>query len=133
MAGTRRKVVPVAIRSDPEIQVALLAGWRAWRTLFTPMDDLSTIPPELLEQLQGMAAQHQATWPDQSLPALDGMTPRAASRDRRMKPPLALLLKDMETRDAIARACLLRSGIQQPCEASGAGHDHHRRAPLVAR
>ena len=34
------------------------------------------------------------------VPALDGMTPRAAARDRRMRPRLKNLLIDIENREA---------------------------------
>lgn len=56
--------------------------------------------PEIRAQLAAMGDQEQK--PDYSLPALDGMTPRAAARDARMRPRLVLLLKDMEARQATA-------------------------------
>lgn len=69
---------------------------------FSSLDDPSTMPPEIRAHLAAMGEQEQQRWPDYSLPALDGMTPRAAARDARMRPRLVLLLKDLEARQATA-------------------------------
>ena len=43
---------------------------------------------------------HYAAWPDQVIPALGHKTPRQAARSRRGREELALLLKDIENREA---------------------------------
>lgn len=57
-------------------------------------------PPELLAQLRKFREQHIAEWPDQNIPALDGLTPREAARLPRFRPRLELLLKEMERSEA---------------------------------
>ncbi len=69
---------------------------------FIALNDPATMPPELLAHLNALAEQEQLRWPDYELPALDGMTPRAAARDKRMRPRLILLLKDFEASQATA-------------------------------
>jgi hypothetical protein len=69
---------------------------------FSSLDDPSTMPPEIRAHLAAMGEQEKVRWPDYPLPALDGMTARAAARDQRMRPRLVLLLKDMEARQATA-------------------------------
>lgn len=69
---------------------------------FSSLDDPANLPPEVRAALAEMAEQEQLRWPDYELPALDGMTARQAARDRRMRPRLVRLLKDMEARSASA-------------------------------
>ena len=49
-------------------------------------------------------ARHYATWPDTSLPFLGDKTPRQAARSRRGREQLALLLKQLENREAYQEA-----------------------------
>jgi hypothetical protein len=44
------------------------------------------------------------TWPDEAVPALEGMTPRQAARDDRGSILLEALLRDLEHRAAANRA-----------------------------
>ena len=62
----------------------------------------SGIPPEVeAELVQDFKKKHFATWPDLSLPALDGMTPReAAAGSAKMRRELDVLLKSMEHGEA---------------------------------
>lgn len=69
---------------------------------FSSLDDPANLPPEVRAALEEMAQQEQVRWPDYELPALDGMTAREAAQDRRMRPRLVRLLKDMEARSASA-------------------------------
>ena len=52
--------------------------------------------PEVDAFLRDFKAQHYATWPDSSLPALDGLTPREAAAQPKYRARLDTLLKDME-------------------------------------
>ena len=69
---------------------------------FTELNDPATMPPEILAHLASLGEQEQVRWPDYELPALEGLTPRAAARDKRMRPRLILLLKDIEARQSTA-------------------------------
>jgi len=52
--------------------------------------------PEAMQFVLDFKRKHYATWPDQQLPALDGMTPREAVTRHAMRRRVALLLEDME-------------------------------------
>jgi len=54
------------------------------------------LPPEMVEALREFTTSHYRDWLDESLPALDGLTPRQAARERKMKPRLVSLLKEFE-------------------------------------
>ncbi len=57
----------------------------------------SGIPPELNEALVlGFQAAHYRSWLDESIPALDGKTPRQAVQDAALKPRLVTLLHGLE-------------------------------------
>jgi hypothetical protein len=56
--------------------------------------------PEVDALLRDFKARHYATWPDESLPALDGLTPREAAAQPRYRARLDTLLKDMEYRES---------------------------------
>ncbi len=63
--------------------------------MFTSESDM---PPEVREALRQMMAKFNAAWPDEQIPALDGVTPRRAAQDPKLRPRLIALLKDMESR-----------------------------------
>lgn len=69
-----------------------------------PTVDPREEPPEVQAVLKQFYTQHTATWSDIELPALDGMTPRAAAKDARMRPRLETLLKDIEQKEASSPA-----------------------------
>jgi hypothetical protein len=50
----------------------------------------------MVEALREFTMSHYRDWLDESLPALDGLTPRQAARERKMKPRLVSLLKELE-------------------------------------
>jgi len=52
--------------------------------------------PEAMQLVLDFKRRHYATWPDEHLPALDGLTPREAATRPAMRRRLALLLDDME-------------------------------------
>lgn len=52
--------------------------------------------PEVDALLRDFKARHYATWPDDSLPALDGLTPREAALQPKYRARLETLLKEME-------------------------------------
>jgi hypothetical protein len=52
--------------------------------------------PEVDALLRDFKARHYATWPDDSLPALDGLTPREAAAQPKYRARLDTLLKEME-------------------------------------
>jgi len=61
----------------------------------------SPLPPQVeAAALQQFYEQHYRQWPDQSLPALKGKTPRQAAGLKTLRLKLIALLKDMETRQA---------------------------------
>jgi hypothetical protein len=63
----------------------------------------SPLPPEVeAAALQQFYDHHYRQWPDQSLPALKGKTPRQAARLKSLRPTLIGLLKDMENHQAHA-------------------------------
>jgi len=57
-------------------------------------------PPEILAELRRFRKQHMMEWLDDSIPALDGLTPREAARLPRVRPKLELLLKEFEQSEA---------------------------------
>ncbi len=57
-------------------------------------------PPEALAMLRELRERHMAAWLDTSIPALDGLTPRAAARSPRMRSKLKLLVKEFERGEA---------------------------------
>ncbi len=57
-------------------------------------------PPEAIAMLMEMKRAHYAGWADSPIPALDGLTPREAMKDRRSRAELELLLKEMENHEA---------------------------------
>ena len=57
-------------------------------------------PPEMAAFMREFREKHMTAWLDDSIPALNGLTPRAAARSKRMRPVLDLLLKDFEHQEA---------------------------------
>lgn len=56
-------------------------------------------PAEIEQLLLDVKRRHYADWPDQSVPALDGLSPREAVRTARGREAVDVLLKDMENRE----------------------------------
>jgi len=52
--------------------------------------------PEIDAVLRAFKARHYATWADESLPALDGLTPRQAAAKPKYRARLDTLLNEME-------------------------------------
>ncbi len=62
------------------------------------------VPPEVETQMLGKVLhRHFTEWLDQPVPALNGQTPRAASRDPRLRPKLIQLLRETENHQDHAR------------------------------
>ena len=57
-------------------------------------------PPELVAAVRQFREQHMKAWLDDSIPALDGLTPRHAATLPRMRPRLEVLLKEFERSEA---------------------------------
>ena len=57
--------------------------------------------PEVRALLKELMDKHWATWPDTSVPALRGMTPREAAKDPLGRELLEALLMDFETRNEL--------------------------------
>jgi hypothetical protein len=57
-------------------------------------------PPEAAAFLKLFREQHMTAWLDESIPALDGLTTRAAAKSSRMRPRLEVLLKEFERGEA---------------------------------
>jgi hypothetical protein len=59
------------------------------------------MPPEVLEVVKRMQAEHYQRWLDEAIPALDGLTPRqAAGRKGKPRQRLELLLAEIEHAEA---------------------------------
>lgn len=58
------------------------------------------LPPEAITALRQFREQHMRDWLDDSIPALDGLTPRAAARLPRARRKLEVLLKELEQSEA---------------------------------
>jgi len=58
-------------------------------------------PPEISAALRGFREKHMRGWIDESIPALDGLTPREAARLPRKRRALDLLLKDIERHESL--------------------------------
>lgn len=56
-------------------------------------------PSEIEQLLADVKRRHYADWPDQSVPALEGLSPREAVRTARGREAVDVLLKDMENRE----------------------------------
>ena len=61
----------------------------------------SEMPPEVRDAMRQMMAKFTASWPDEQIPALGGVTPRHAAQDPKLRPVLVALLKDMESRGPV--------------------------------
>jgi hypothetical protein len=57
-------------------------------------------PPEISAALREFREKHMRGWIDESIPVLDGLTPREAARLPRKRPALELLLKDIESSES---------------------------------
>jgi hypothetical protein len=57
-------------------------------------------PPEITTAVREFRAKHMRAWIDESIPALDGLTPREAARTPRGRSALELLLKDIERHES---------------------------------
>jgi hypothetical protein len=59
------------------------------------------MPPEVLEVMKRMQAEHYRKWVDDAIPALGGLTPRAAAqRQGAPREALTLLLAELEHAEA---------------------------------
>jgi hypothetical protein len=105
LAHARRvleEAAPGAVRLAREkVERLETAMKRHTRTRSAPPEPL---PRELtIPLLQQTLERHYLTWPDIPVPALDGVKPRAAARDPRLRPRLEGLLKDLERIEAQRR------------------------------
>lgn len=71
-------------------------------------DRLMRESPEARDLMKGIMERHWATWPDKSLPALRGMTPRRAAKDPEGRELLESLLMDIELRNRTQKDEFLR-------------------------
>jgi hypothetical protein len=87
--------------TDPLSEKGALADNRAARTRSggDAVDPLPEPPPEVQDAVLAWKRRYYASWIDESIPALDGATPREAARTRRGRERLDLLLRDMENRE----------------------------------
>lgn len=62
---------------------------------------VTDIPPEAARLMREFKERHYVSWPDTAVPALDGLTPRAAaSAGRSMRTRLDVLLKEIESAES---------------------------------
>jgi hypothetical protein len=71
-----------------------------WQAAGETPDLAESLDLQHLPELQDWLAQKDREWLDLDIPALDGMTPREAAKNRRMRPRLKSLLMQMENRQA---------------------------------
>jgi hypothetical protein len=62
----------------------------------TPPEEPPPMPPEAAQLVLDFKRRHYASWPDEPLPALSGLTPREAAARPAMRRRLRLLLDDMQ-------------------------------------
>jgi hypothetical protein len=67
--------------------------------------------PEVQAKIKAMMEEHWKRWPDTSIPALRGMTPRQAAKDPIGRELLDSLLLDIETRNSTQDDALLRIDV----------------------
>ena len=86
--------------------------------------------PEISAMVREFRDKHMRRWVDESVPALDGLTPREAARSPRKRPALELLLKDIERSES---ACRQKNGsISRGCGRRWASiNTSHRSMSLV--
>ncbi len=74
---------------------------RILRALSRPMEDHRGADFPLFSRrlLLDLKRRHYAEWPDQALPALDGLSPREAVRTAQGRNAVDVLLKDMENHE----------------------------------
>jgi hypothetical protein len=82
-------------RGIDELMEELSDGGQALEPL-APAD----IPPEAAEIERAMREEHMRDWVDDSIPALGGLTPRAAAKSKAGRRKLELLLKEIEYDEA---------------------------------
>jgi hypothetical protein len=58
------------------------------------------LPPEAVAAMRQFRERHMRDWLDDSIPALDGLTPREAARSTRARPKLEVLPKELEQSEA---------------------------------
>ena len=81
-----------------EMKLALEAGEPPWESREAQeIEELKDLP-EVKQILEEQSAAHWQAWPDMSLPALDGQTPREAAKSESGRERLEALLWDFESR-----------------------------------
>jgi hypothetical protein len=86
---------------ERKLEGRVLADWyleERGRHLMT--HERAWLTAEVDALLRDLKARHYATWPDDSLPALDGLTPREAAAQPKYRARLDTLLKQMEYRES---------------------------------
>jgi len=61
-----------------------------------PHHESSQHPPEVLELLRSVKAEHYASWADEPVPALGGQSPREMAKTKKGRERIELLLRQME-------------------------------------
>jgi len=79
----------------------LLAGARESREAVGEPRNGEALPPEVLAAVRQMRERHMRDWLDESIPALDGLTPREAASRSGARRKLESLLKDFERSEAL--------------------------------
>ena len=89
-------------RQPERVVVAEHHGKRA-----APAPAPEPMPPEALEMVKAMQAEHYRRWLDEEIPALGGLTPRAAAKGKGApRDALRLLLAEFENSEARQPAAL---------------------------
>jgi hypothetical protein len=92
-----RSLFSKGLRGAAEAEPGIHPPWREGRTGARE----EKIPPEVIREIEEkMSRKFSAEWPDQSIPALDGLTPRQAAADPAARIKLEALLKGMEVHNA---------------------------------
>ena len=103
LKSTARKSLEEAKRESPREDIA--ASRRESEELMRQ--------PEVRSQITAMMEKHWKVWPDESLPALGGKTPRQAAKTREGRERLEALLFSFERRNDHPQADILTPDIQK--------------------
>lgn len=92
-----RSLFSESLRGAAEAEPGIHPPWPAGRSVG---GEEKISPEAVLELEEKMSRKFSAEWPDQSIPALDGLTPRQAAADPAARIKLEALLKGMEVHNA---------------------------------
>ncbi|GAC1351167.1 MAG: hypothetical protein NVSMB1_01580 [Polyangiales bacterium] len=97
--GTLKAIVRHRLRDHQDPAAALRTGRDSLAKSRAPESDDSATP-EMIEALRQFKTQHYQGWLDTPLPALSGLTPRAAAAKPSKRKQVMLIMKEIENRES---------------------------------